>query len=139
MDDVRHELLEARILHARDALSPFKVGGRGVTSLLTLACVVDQKFRDFTECAAFLAIVDDDTKAAVLRTADAFLDAVHEVWTAGADVGAEDVGTVAFVMDPARHNGARILKPLDVAEQINRDASNRWQEDLQIGARYQFR
>ena len=50
---------------------------------------------DLAERAALFAEVDDDADAAALRGADALLDGVGEVRFTCADVGAEDVRTVA--------------------------------------------
>src|SRR4029453_6986014 len=85
VDHIRHQLLEAGILHAGDTFGALEILGRGIAAFLTLAGVVDQKLGDLAERAAFLAIVDDDAEAAVLAGARAFLDAVDQIWTAGAD------------------------------------------------------
>ena len=59
----------------------------------------DNVLGDFAEGTAFLAEVDDKSDAPTLCCADALFDGVDEVGFAGADVGAEDVGAVAFVVD----------------------------------------
>lgn len=51
--------------------------------------------RDFPEGAAFLAEVYDEADTAALRPADALLDRVDEIRLACADIGTEDVRTVA--------------------------------------------
>ena len=98
---VRHELLEARVLDAGDAFGALEIGRRLVAARLALAGVVDEELRHLAERAAFLAVVDDDAGAALLGLLHAFLDAVHEIGPAGADVGAEHVRAVALVMHPA--------------------------------------
>src|SRR5246127_2086685 len=86
VDHVGHQLLEARVLHARDALRALEIGGRRVALLLALARIVDQEFCDFAERAALFPVVDDDAEPTGLRAPRAFLDAVNEIGTAGADV-----------------------------------------------------
>ena len=66
---VGHQLLEAHVLHAGDAFGALEVGGRLVAALLALARVVDQELGHLAERAAFLAVVDDQPDAAVLRLA----------------------------------------------------------------------
>ena len=138
MQRVRHQLLEARVLHAGDAFGALEIGRGGVAALLALARVVDQELGDLAERAAFLAVVDDDAELALLRGAGAFLDAVDEIRPAGADVGAEHVGAVALVMHAAGELGARIGEPRHVAEQIDRGAADRRQEHAQVRPRHQF-
>ena len=52
---VRHQLLEAHVLHARDALGAREVGVGAVAALLALARVVDQELGHLAERAALLA------------------------------------------------------------------------------------
>ena len=139
VDHVRHQLLEAGILHAGDAFGALEIVRGGVAALLALAGVVDQELGDLAERAAFLAVVDDDAEAARLAGARAFLDAVDQIGTAGADVGAEHVGAVALVMHAAGDPGAVVGQLGDVAEQIDRHAADRRQEHLQVGPGHQLR
>ncbi len=133
MDDVRHQLLEARVLDAGHAFGALEVGGSGVAALLALPGVVDQELGDLAERAALLAVVDDDAEPARLRGARALLDAVHEVGPAGADVGAEHVRAVAFVVHAAGDGGGGIGELGDVAEEIDGGAADGRQEHLQVG------
>src|SRR5581483_9317743 len=103
-----HQLLETRILHAGDAFSALEIGRSRIAILLALARVIDQELCHFAERTPFLAVVDDKAKPTLLRAARAFLDAMDEVGTAGADVGAEHVGAVAFVMHTAGDPGAMV-------------------------------
>src|SRR5277367_4833355 len=121
---VRHELLEAGILNAGDALSALEISRSRVAALLALARVVDQEFRDLAECASFLAVIDDDAETAGLAGARAFFDAVNEIRPAGTDIRTKDVGAVAFDVDAARDPRARIGKLCDVAEQIDGRAAD---------------
>src|ERR1700736_1722960 len=100
---IRHQVLESGVLPAGDTFSSLEILGRGIAAFLTLACVIDKKFRDFAERAAFLAIVDDDAESASLPGARAFLYAVEQVRTAGADVGTKYVRAVALVMHAASY------------------------------------
>ena len=74
----------------------------GVAARLALAGVVDQELGHFAQRAAFFAVVGDQARAAVLGLQHRLLDAVGQVGAAGADVGAEHVGAVAFVVNPHR-------------------------------------
>ena len=104
-----------------------------VAALLALAGVVDQELGDLAQRAALLAVIDDDAEAARLGRAGAFLDAVDEIGPAGADVGAEHVGTVALVVDAAGDLGAGIRELLHVAEQVHGGAADRRQEHVHVG------
>src|ERR1700721_1549437 len=101
VDHVRHQLLAAGILHPGHAFGALEILRGGIAALLALASVVNQELGDFAERAAFLAIIDDDAEPAGLPGARAFLNAVKQVWAAGADVRTEYVGAVAFVMHAA--------------------------------------
>src|SRR5262245_6933265 len=94
VQDIRHQLLKAHVLHAGDALGPREILLGTVAALLTLAGVVDEELGHLAEPAAFLAEVDDQPDAAALRAADAFLDRVGEIRPARADIGAEDIRAV---------------------------------------------
>ncbi len=74
---------------------------RPIAAGLPLARVIDEELRDLAERAPFLAVVDDHADAACLRLLHAHLDAVREIRAAGADVGAEHVRAVAFVVHAA--------------------------------------
>ena len=137
-DRVGHQLLETRVLDAGDAFGALEILRRGVAAFLALAGVVDQKLCHFAEGAAFLAVVDDDAEAAGLAGNGAFLDAVDQVRTAGADVRAEHVGAVAFVVDAAGDLGAVVRQFCHVAEQVGGDAADRRQKHLEIRACHQF-
>ncbi len=95
------KLLKSHVLHAGDAFGAAEIGVGAVAALLPLARVVDQELGHLAERAAFLAVVDDDADAALLRRLDAHLDAVHQIGPAGADVGAEHVRAVALVVHAA--------------------------------------
>ena len=105
----------------------------GIAALLPLARVVDEELGDLAERAAFLAVIGDDADAASLRFPHAFLDAVHEIGTAGADVGAEHVGAVALVVDAAGDAGLRIAQARHVADHVDRDVADGRQEHAHVG------
>ena len=73
VDHIRHKLLELRILHAGDALGALEILCRRVATFLALARVVDQELGHFTECAAFLAVIDDDAESPRLSGVRALL------------------------------------------------------------------
>ena len=133
MEQVGHQLLEAHVLDARHAFGAVEVLRRRIAAGLALARVVDQELGDLAQGAAFLAIVDDDAQPALLRHFHADLDAVREIGPAGADVGAEDVGAVALVVEAAGDLRLRLADLFHVAEEIDRGAADRRQEQFEVG------
>jgi len=93
----RHKRLEPHVLDAGDELRRLEILVRRVAT--ALAQVVHEVLGDLAERAALLAEVDDDADAAALRGADALLDGENKVRFARADVRAEYVRAVAFVVD----------------------------------------
>ena len=75
---------------------------------------------------------------ALLRHLDADLDAVREIGPAGADVGAEHVGAVALVVEAAGDLRLRLAELRHVAEEIDRGAADRRQEQFEVGPRHQL-
>eukprot|EP00967_Tisochrysis_lutea_P020483 scaffold23250_cov31-Tisochrysis_lutea.AAC.5 len=67
---VGHQLLEAHVLNSGNLAGPLKVILRGVSADLTLACVVDHELCHLAQRTSFLAVVDDDTRAASLLVAN---------------------------------------------------------------------
>ena len=132
MQHIGHELLETRVLYARDALGAREIGRRLVAARLALAGVVDQKLGHFAECPPFLAVVDDESGAATLRAADALLDAMREIRSTGADVRAEDVRAVAFVVNPTGQRARRIVHRRRVTKNIERHAADGRQKHMQV-------
>ena len=138
MQHVRHQLLEAHVLDPGHAFGAFEVGLGPVAARLALAGVVDEELGDLAEGAALLAVVDDEPASALLGGPDAHLDAVREIGPAGADVGAEDVGAVAFVVHAAGDLAPGIGDRARVAEDVHGDAADRGQEDLQVVAGHEL-
>ena len=68
-----------------------KEGECAVAGLLTY-------FGDFTKGASLFSEVDDDAAASLLRFLDSLLNAVDKVRSACADIGAEDIASVALQM-----------------------------------------
>src|SRR5690606_4321010 len=112
---------------------------RRIAALLPLAGVVDEELGDFAERASLLAVIGDDADAARLGLPDAFLDAVNEIRAAGADVRAEDVGTVALVMDAAGDPALRIAQARHIADDVNGDVADGRQEDAHVRPGHEFR
>ena len=110
-----------------------------VAAQLALARVVDEELRDLAERAAFLAAVDDEPDAAGLRAADALFDRVRQIRPARADVGAEHVGAVAFVVHARGQRDVGIREIARVAEHVDRLPADRRQEHLEVAARDELR
>ncbi len=138
MEDIGHQLLEAHVLHAGHALGAREVLVGRVAAHLALARVVDQELGHLAERPAFLARVGDEADAAALRAADALLDGMREIGPAGADVGAEDVGAVALVVDSGRELDLGVGQVARVAEDVERLAADGREEDLEVGAGHEL-
>src|SRR5438046_997590 len=78
-------------------------------------------------------------RAAVLRAANALLDRVREVRTAGTDGRTENVRAVALIMHARGQWHARVADAAHVAEQIQRLTADRRQEQLDVAARDELR
>src|SRR6266481_4313358 len=133
VEDVGHQLLKAHVLYAGDAFGAAEIAVGGVAAGLPLAGIVDEELGDLAERPPLLAVVNDDPYPALLRGLDADFDAVDEVRTARADIGAEDIRAVALVMDAAGDNRLGVGDPFDVAKEINRHPADRRQQDFDIG------
>src|SRR5262252_3648081 len=107
VEDIRHQLLKAHVLHPGNALGAAEISVGSVASRLALAGVVHEKLGHFAERSPFFAIVDDESHPALLRGLDADLDPMHQIGAAGADVRAKYVGAVALVMDAAGNHRGR--------------------------------
>src|SRR5215472_4989772 len=83
--DIRHQLLEADVLHPGDAFGPAEIGVGAVAARLPLARVVDEELGDLAEPAPLLPVIDDVSDAALLGGGDANSDAVDEIGAAGAN------------------------------------------------------
>src|SRR6266481_2177052 len=108
VENVGHQLLKAHVLHTGDAFGTAEIGVGGVAARLPLAGVVDEELSDLAQRPPLLAVVDDDPDPALLGGLDADFDAVDEVRTARADIGAEDIRAIALVMNPAGDNRAGV-------------------------------
>src|SRR3984893_13864291 len=115
VENVGHQLLKAHVLHAGDAFGATEIAVGGVAAGLPFAGVVDEELGDLAQRPPLLAVVHDDPDPAMLRGLDADFDAVHEIRPARADIGAEDIRTVALVMDAAGDNRVGGGDPFDVA------------------------
>src|SRR6516225_2087792 len=133
MKDIRHQLLKPHVLHAGDAFRAAEIGVGPVAAQLALAGVVDEEFGDFAERPPLLAVVDNDPDSALLCCLDAKFDAMHEIGAASANVRAKDIRAVALVVDAASDHGARVSDPLDLAKKIDCHATDRRQQDLDVG------
>ena len=99
---IRHEGLEARVLYTGDLFGAGEVPFGRVATLLSLARVVHQVLRHLPQGPALLAVIDDHAASAALGRSDAFFDGMRQVGSAGADITAEHVAAVAFVVHAAR-------------------------------------
>lgn len=122
MQDIRHQRLKAHILHPRDILRALEILARAIGAAFPR--VVHEILGHFPQGAAFLAEIDDDAGATGLGFFDRFLNAEDEVGAAGADVGAEDVGAVAFVVDAEGEAHARVRHLGWVAKAVDGEAAD---------------
>jgi len=136
MYGVRHELLKAGVLNAGDAFRALEISRRRIAAFLPLAGVVDEKFSDFAERAAFLAVIDNDSQAAALGAACALLYAVDQIGSACTNVRAKNVRAVAFIVNTASDPRLWIGELCDIAKKVNRRAADRRQKDLHVRPRH---
>ena len=97
-----------------------------------------QLYHPPTPPPTFLATVDDQTAAALLRTENALLDAVCQIGPAGADVTSEDITAIALVMRAHGELLGGVGEMGDIAEYIDGHAADGGQEDIQLGTRDQL-
>src|SRR5581483_3018136 len=121
------------------ALGAREILRRGVAAFLALSRVVDEELRHLAERATFFSRVRDDAGAARLRGANANFDAVREVRAARADVRAEDVRAVALVVHAAREPLFRIADLAEIYDEVDSNATDRWQKNVEIGTRDELR
>src|ERR1700704_3266314 len=116
VDRVRHELLEAGVLDSCHTFGTFEISGGCIPAFLPLASIINQELCHLTERTAFLAIVNDDAESARLGSTCTFLNTVDQIRATGADIRAENIGSIAFIVYAAGYLRARIREPCDVAE-----------------------
>jgi hypothetical protein len=114
---VWHQSLEAHVFHSGNVLSPFKVFAGPVFP--SLARIVYEVLGDFSESSSLFTEVDNNTAAALLGFLHSLFDSEDEVWPTGANVGSEDVATVAFVVDAEGELGAGVGHFGWVAEDVD--------------------
>jgi hypothetical protein len=129
--------LEAHVLDSSNVLCALEVFTSPVFS--PLPCVVYKVLGNFTESAAFLTEVDDDSATTLLCFLDSFLDTESEVWTACADVRAKHVTAVALIVNTQREATVGIRHLRWVAEDVDCETADRGQEDLDVGTSDQLR
>ncbi|MNL14672.1 hypothetical protein D3C87_1356240 [compost metagenome] len=64
---------------------------------------------------------------------------MRQIGPARADIGPEDIRSIAFVVHAAGHAGLRLAQLGHIAEEIERHATDGRQEDLEIRPRHEFR
>mmetsp|Transcript_362 Transcript_362/g.984 ORF Transcript_362/g.984 Transcript_362/m.984 type:complete len:286 (+) Transcript_362:625-1482(+) len=139
MQDVWHQDLEASVCHTCHLLCAIEVLRSLVTTFLALAHVVHQILRHLAQRTAFLAEIHADTRPAFLRSLDALLDCMRQVRPARADIGAKDVAAIALIVHSASKLHRLIWNFLWVAPDVDRQATDGRQEELQISPSYQLR
>mmetsp|Transcript_27087 Transcript_27087/g.59906 ORF Transcript_27087/g.59906 Transcript_27087/m.59906 type:complete len:378 (+) Transcript_27087:182-1315(+) len=135
---VRHHGLETRVCDAGHVAGAVEVLGGGVPALSPLAHVVHEVLGDLAEGPALFAEVHAHTAAAPLCGADALLDGVRQVGSAGADVGPEHVGAVALVVHAHGKLHLLVRDCVRVAPDVDGESANGGQEKLDVGARQQL-
>mmetsp|Transcript_15028 Transcript_15028/g.35429 ORF Transcript_15028/g.35429 Transcript_15028/m.35429 type:complete len:298 (-) Transcript_15028:633-1526(-) len=136
---VGHQLLESHVFNARHTRGAMEVGLRPVSPLLPLPGVVHKELGHLAQAPALLPEVDNHAHASLLCSPDALLDAVDEVGSARADVGAKDIRAVALVVhsDSARLRGVAAV--LGGPEDVDSLSADGREEDVDVGARDELR
>jgi hypothetical protein len=78
---------------------------------------------NFSKSSALLSEIDDDTAAAILGLLYSLLNTEDKVWSAGTDVGAKDITTIALVVDTKRKPDLLVGHLCRVTEAIYRQAT----------------
>ena len=130
MEYVRHEFLEAHVLHPGDAFGARKIGLGAITPTWRLRALWTRNLVTSPSALPSLRL-NHQPDPALLRHLDADLDAVGEVGAAGTDVGAEYVRAVAFVMHPAGDLVSASPSFRD-RRRSRGHAADRRQEDLEV-------
>jgi len=130
VQDVRHEGLETHVFNAGNVLSSLKVLASTIFS--SLSRVVDEILGHFTQSTALLSEVDDHTTAALLGFLDGLFNTKRQVWAACADVGAEDVASITFIVNTKSESGAGIGHLCWVTEDVDGQTADGWEEELDI-------
>jgi hypothetical protein len=73
-----------------------------ISPLLSLAGVIDEELRHFSESSALLSVIDDHSTTTSLSGLDTLLNAVNEIGTTRADVGSKDIGAITLIMNANR-------------------------------------
>ncbi len=131
--------MEARILNASNAFRAREIRGSLIATRLPFTRVVDEKFSDLTERPTLLAVVDDQARSSGLGGADAFLDAMGEIGATRTDIRAENIRAIAFVVDPTGQGSRRIMDGGRIPEDIQRGATYRRQEYVNVATSHQLR
>lgn len=128
--------MEPHILHTRDVLRTLEVFARPV--LAALPSVIHKILGHFAKGSAFLAEVDDDATTTFLGLFDSLLHAEDEVGSACANIGTEDITTIALVVDAESKSDVRIRHFRRVTEDVYREATDGGKEELDVGACDEF-
>jgi hypothetical protein len=88
---IRHHGLEPRILDTRHLFGTVEIRFGRVASFLAFAGIVHEVLGDFSERAAFFAVVNDDTASTALGGLDALFNGVRQVRTTRANVTSKDL------------------------------------------------
>mmetsp|Transcript_5690 Transcript_5690/g.20028 ORF Transcript_5690/g.20028 Transcript_5690/m.20028 type:complete len:228 (+) Transcript_5690:376-1059(+) len=132
MEGIRHEFLESHVFHSSNTSSAMEVRFCTISTLLPLPGIVNQELGNLAKRASLLSEVHDDTDATILSGSYALLDPMHEIGSAGADIGAKDIRPVALIMNPHSANLGRILQILCWSEDVDGESSDGGKEDLQV-------
>lgn len=129
--------MEPHVLDPGNILRPLKVLASAVLSSLTR--VVHEVFGHLSKRTTLFPEVDDYAAAALLGLLDCLFHAEDEVWPARADIRAEDIAAVALVVDTEGKAHVRIRHLGRVAEDVDGQTADGWEEELNVMAGNQLR
>lgn len=127
---IRHQCLEPHVLDTGNVFGSLEIFARPVFS--SLACVVYEVLGHLTESATFFAEVDDNTTTPLLSLLDGFFYTEDEIRSASADIRAEDVASVALVVNAEGETGVGVGHFCWVTEDVNSQPTDWGKEELDV-------
>lgn len=130
MTHIRHECLEAHVLDTGDVFGSLEVFACTIFS--AFPSVVHEILGHLAEGSSFLAEIDDNTAAALLRLLHSLFHTEDEIRATCANIGAKDIAAVALVVNTQSETNVRVRHLGWVAEDVYSQATNRRHEELDV-------
>lgn len=133
---IRHQSLETHVFDTGNVLCPLEVFARSIFA--SFPSVVYEVLGHFTKSSTFFTEIDDNTATTFLCFFDSLFYAEDEVRTAGADVGAEDVTAVTFIVNTERKTDVGIGHFCRITEDVDSQTTDGREEKLDVASSDEF-